>query len=1064
MLDILLKSPFITTLLERLKDHSVVLENLESAPKAFLIHLLQEHFHKNVVIISSGKNEDNLLLDLQAFEKNTEEFPAWETMPHDDIPPSSDIIGKRMEVLHTLLNRKEFLCITTIHSILQKVISPKLLKEKSFIWHKNDTIDFNSLPALLISLGYEPVPLVTEKGHFAIRGGIVDIFSISSPEPFRIEFFGNTIEEIRIFDPSSQISSHKTSQISLFPLDELHLLEQSSAATFLDYCGSNTLFVFDHFHQLEEDYLKLKKMDHFSSDFFLSFEELFSCTNHPLFFSSAPLETLSTTTILQKNPSYETLVFEPFLVSMQADRVFSSIQTIDSYYATKDLAEILSSPPHTVILYAPQKDLLLHRLAEKELSLSPKVLLFEEYLSSGFVICDIPLSCVTDTDMTHRKQIRRQKWRSALSTAAVEFHHLDVGDTVVHFHSGIGKYLGIEKQKSNKGEEMEFLCIEYAKGAKLYVPLSQAHLVSRYIGVNESTPSFDELGKNRWNHSRLRAQKQIIGYASELLHLYAERSFEKRPPYSSDSPEMTLFEEEFPYVETQDQQEAITAIKADMVQEKPMERLICGDVGYGKTEVAMRAAFKVAYEGKKQVAVLVPTTVLALQHYETFQKRMADYPLRIALLSRFHTAKENQGILEKTRLGQVDILIGTHRLLSKDVLFNELGLLIIDEEQRFGVRSKEHLKKLKKGIDSLSLSATPIPRTLYLSLVHARDMSVINTPPQDRLPIKTIISLNEDPLIKNALNRELARDGQIFFIHNRVESIHSRAKHIHSLVPECCYAVVHGQMPSEEIDAIFHQFSQGKIDLLFSTTIVENGIDIPNANTILIDNAHTFGLADLYQLRGRVGRWNRTAYAYFLTPKNQKLPEIAQKRLHALVESGGYGGGMKIAMRDLEIRGAGDILGIKQSGQVSSIGFHLYCKLLKKAIMALKKKMPISFTETKIECSYPASLPEHYIPQANLRMELYNRLGEIDSEEDLDKIFAELRDRFGPIPPEAIWLYHLFKIRLAAQKNNILAIKIDPSKVIIEKNVRKILETRQYFLPKSLSPEHLERLILEKIR
>ncbi|HEY5259296.1 MAG TPA: DEAD/DEAH box helicase, partial [Rhabdochlamydiaceae bacterium] len=469
-----------------------------------------------------------------------------------------------------------------------------------------------------------------------------------------------------------------------------------------------------------------------------------------------------------------------------------------------------------------------------------------------------------------------------------------------------------------------------------------------------------------WQKTKANAQKAIIGYAQDLLRMSAERIVQGGFIFPADTQDMQDFEADFPYTETEDQLRAIADIKKDMTTTKAMDRLLCGDVGYGKTEVAMRAAFKAVAEGKKQVAVLVPTTVLCMQHFETFRDRMSNYPIIVKAVSRFQSVKEVKKTLKELSEGKVDILIGTHRLLSKDVKFKDLGLIIIDEEQRFGVRSKEHLKALKAGVDCLTLTATPIPRTLYLSLVGAREISVINTPPQDRLPIKTMIIERDPVIVANALLRELSRDGQVYFIHNRVESIYQVSDELKKLMPQARVVTGHGQMDPDEIDTVFHTFKNGDADILVATTIIENGIDIPNANTILIDRADQFGLSDLYQLRGRVGRWNRPAYAYFLVPGLKQLSELSRKRLYALIEAQGYGGGMKIAMRDLELRGAGETLGQRQSGHVSSIGFHLYCKLLKRTVDALKKNLEPTFFETKMEFPYDARLPEDYIRENSL--------------------------------------------------------------------------------------------------
>jgi len=666
------------------------------------------------------------------------------------------------------------------------------------------------------------------------------------------------------------------------------------------------------------------------------------------------------------------------------------------------------------------------RLKESAVVLSERCSFQRGYLSSGFGFLDTPAVLFPMTELTKRFKTRRTPWRAASHTPAAEFHELALGDLVVHFHNGIGKYLGTEEKINHLNLKSEFLVIEYAEGSKLFVPISQSYLVSRYIGAKDELPSLHLLGSKRWQRTKEKSQKALVGYAQDLLRLQASRELHGGFSFPEESLDFNLFEEEFPFEETEDQKAAILKIKEEMASSRAMDRLVCGDVGYGKTEVAMRAAFKAVVDGKKQAAVLVPTTVLALQHFETFSERMANFPVVIRMISRFRTQKEIQETLKGVKEGSVDILIGTSRLLSKDISFKDLGLLIIDEEQRFGVRAKERLKNLKLGVDCLALSATPIPRTLYLSLIGAKAISTINTPPYDRLPIKTIIAERSDSLIQTALLRELARDGQAFFIHNRVESIYHVSSEIQRLLPEAKILTAHGRMAAEEIDAIFHAFKAKEAQILVSTTIIENGIDIPNANTILIDRAHQFGLADLYQLRGRVGRWNRPAYAYFLLPEKRLLPEIVKRRLNALVEASGFGGGIKIAMRDLEIRGAGDILGTEQSGHVSSIGFHLYCKLLKRTIEALRKKSSPTFTETKLEISFDARLPEEYVSDASLRMELYHRLGEATSLQEVDALLEEIRDRFGPPPDPVIWLTRMARLRILANHRGLSLLKIEP--------------------------------------
>lgn len=682
------------------------------------------------------------------------------------------------------------------------------------------------------------------------------------------------------------------------------------------------------------------------------------------------------------------------------------------------------------------------------------------YLSQGFVLSDADCLFFPITELTGRVKIRRERQRTFYQSTSFDAFDLKPGQNVVHFTHGIGRFLGVEKRNSIQGVEEEFFQIEYSDKAKLYVPLQQAHLISKYIGSGDELPKLHTLGATKWKRQREQTEKAILGYAADLLKMYAEREVKGGFLYLPDSPETKSFEEEFPYIETDDQLKAIAQIKEDMCSNKAMDRLICGDVGYGKTEVSMRAAFKAVLDGKKQVAVLVPTTVLALQHYETFRDRMQSFGVCIDVISRFKSASEIKKTLSRVETGAIDIIVGTHRLLSKDVCFKDLGLIIIDEEQRFGVKAKEHLKHLKSGVDCLTMSATPIPRTLYMSLIGTRDLSVISTPPQDRLPIKTVICEPNDLTIQTALLRELNRDGQAFFIHNRVDSIFDRASYIQKLLPKAKIGVAHGQMDPDELDIVFHAFKKGDLNILMATSIVENGIDIPNANTIIIDNAHQFGISDLYQLRGRVGRWNRRAYAYFLLSAKRTVSETAQKRLDAIQLTGGYGGGLRMAMRDLEMRGAGDILGMEQSGHVSQIGFHLYCKLLKRTIDTMQGKAPSFSLETKVEIACDAKLPEYYVNDVGLRMELYQRLGDAITTEEVDGIWEEVKDRFGTPPEPALWLYHVSRIRVFASQQGYTLVKLESASLYYEKKSGNSLIQNRKLFGKVSTPEALEKKII----
>lgn len=1069
------------------ETRSLLVEQLWDAAKAALVHELRKATAKHILIISSGSG-DRLYEDLAYFAvPGLVDFPSWETLPGEEIAPSPDLVGKRLEVLHSLSTEKSpRILLAPLQAVLQKLPAPQTLDKRCQEWRIGETLPFASLQEQLTALGFTRRPIVVDKGEFAVRGGIIDLFPLSSTDPYRLEFFGDTLEAIRTFDPISQKSTGKIERIFLSPVSEMSLLQkESQPATLLDYLGPDTLIIFNDLLELEDRYVSLASLNGAKSPFFMTLPALFEeakkrCCH---FWTAQKMQELSEVDMPHKvgrafysgKTPLQPLSFSCAGITLHAERWMHPFHPIADFFSLSEnmaattmdevlaaLSRFTSFTVHFLTVTDAEEQSLKAKL--QGVSLPQKTDFIRGYLSSGFVIEDAQEAYIPMTEFTHRLRPRRQKWRSTTHTPASEFHALIPGDIVVHFHNGIGKFLGIETRKDHLGALTEYMVLEYAEGSKFYVPVAQSHLVSRYIGVKEEVPHLSQLGSSRWQQTRIKAQQAIIGYADQLLRMNAERVVQGGFMYPSHSTDIDLFAAEFPFTETDDQLQAIEAIAQDMQSSKAMDRLICGDVGYGKTEVAMRAAFKAVVDGRKQVAVLVPTTVLALQHYETFCARMANFPIRLGVLSRFRSAKEMKETLRQVKEGSMDIVIGTHRLISKDVAFHDLGLIIIDEEQRFGVRAKEHLKRLKVGVDCLTLTATPIPRTLYLSLVGAREISVINTPPQDRLPIKSIIAEKDAPLIQSALLRELSREGQAFFIHNRVESIFRVAQELQALLPEARIVVGHGQMSASEIDAVFHSFKSGYADILVATTIIENGIDIPNANTILIDRADTFGLADLYQMRGRVGRWNRPAYAYFLIPKSTPLPEMTRRRLYALVEAAGYGAGMKIAMRDLEIRGAGDILGTQQSGQISSIGFHLYCKLLKKAINALKNRASPSFTETKMEFPFDAGLPASYINEPTLRMELYHRFGEAASFEELSALLAELKDRFGPYPEPVLWLYHLFRLRLFASQHHFTLIKCEKLTLYAERQVGKELIKQTCLAPKTKQPADWEREATETLR
>lgn len=1060
-----LNSPSLKQFFEFVNEgQNLVVEGLWNSPKA-LLAFLASLSKKNVLLITSGQEENHLFDDMTLFASdNVYDFPAWETLPSEEIAPSVDIVGERLKTLKAIgSNKGKSIIISPLQACLQKVVSKNDLLDTTFSLKVGENHSFEKLKNELQKMGYTKVLLVTDKGQFASRGGILDVYPISSPEPFRVEFFGSTIESIRAFDPASQKSVKKVESFELLPANEI----SDTVVTLLDYLGKDTILFFDDLLALEDQYLALRSLPGAISKSFMSLEEfLQNCQGHQkCFLTKENIETLSDIS-RGKDASITFSTFNQTFTAKRFKNPFVKIGDLlfdeDEEFKFQHLSKFSGIDLDLIVVSQSLNDerSFKRRVEEDRMILPEKTSFILGTLSSGFILKDSHLALLPLSELTKRSFVRRPKQRTAYHVEPTsELLNLSTHDLVVHFNYGIGKFLGIEKKPNHLGVMSEFLLIEYAEKSKLYVPFSQSYLLTKYVGSSEELPTLHDLNSNRWKQLRTKTEGAILGYAKELLTLYAKRTHNLGFPCPEDSLDMLSFESDFPYTETEDQKEAIVKVKEDMMSSKCMDRLVCGDVGFGKTEVAMRAAFKAVVDGKKQVAVLVPTTVLAMQHYENFQERMRNFPIRVGQLSRFCTKKEIQKTLEEVENGSVDILIGTHRLISKDVLFKDLGLVIIDEEQRFGVKVKEHLKTLTTEVDCLTLSATPIPRTLYMSLVGARDMSVIATPPQDRLPIKTILSHIDEQVIQTALKRELARGGQAYVIHNKVETIFDMLERIKKLVPEAKVLVVHGQMSSSEIDLIFHTFKHGGADILIATTIIESGVDIPNANTILIDRADHFGLADLYQLRGRVGRWNRRAYCYFLTPKNRTLPEIARKRLSALSETSGFGGGMRIAMRDLEIRGAGDLLGVEQSGHVATVGFHLYCKLLKRTIDALQGKGLHTRIDTKIDFPQDARIPEDYVDAAALRLEIYQRIGDANSQEELDALFDELKDRFGTPPLPTLWLRTISKLRLFASQNNYTLLKLQNVTLHTERKVEGKVITKTIPLTISKDP----KLFLEKL-
>jgi transcription-repair coupling factor (superfamily II helicase) len=933
-------------------------------------------------------------------------YPSWEVLPQEARLPHVDVISERLETLVALAQKpvpQARIVVASVTALLERTLSPSELDRRTRRLQRGHRTDPLDLIEWLETQGYEPEAQVTQKGDISLRGGIVDLWPLTSRFPVRLEFFGDELESLRNFDPLTQISRDEVAEIIIPPGGELGLLKQAlaragdpapPAASLLDYLPAGAIFLLCEPASLREHAGQYESQAQAGHPLLISWQEFqddlarrgmvsVGVSELESVFSEASAADTLPPAEATSGPSVPSLPFLPSVPSPPAPDSFRphvphslTLQGLELFRPIGD------RPPEAHIAEAQRKEFFgqLHRWARQDYS----VFIFcnndgeqqrfgevwREYglgqtsqlqiragaLARGFLFEAAKLAVVTDAEIFGRYKVQRPRRlksphaQTSRSLLDINFSELEEGDYVVHLQHGIGRYLGLQAMPSRLAAPHrphspaagdECLVIEYrssdadAPDPKLYVPVSQAHLVSKYVGSGKARPRLNTLGGARWAGTKSKAQDAVQDLAAEMLAIHAARASQPGHAFPPDAGWQCEFENSFVYEETPDQLSAIAATKQDMEAPRPMDRLICGDVGYGKTEVALRAAFKAALAGK-QVAVLTPTTVLAQQHFNTFRERMADYPIRIELLSRFRSRSELAAVIRQLAAGPVDIVIGTHRLLQRDIAFKDLGLVIIDEEQRFGVLHKERFKQLRATVDVLTLTATPIPRTLYLALAGARDMSTMVTPPQDRLPVETIVAPYDERTVRDAIQRELNRGGQVFYLHNRVADIQSVGLRLRALVPQARLAIGHGQMDAGELEEVMAAFVNGRTDILLSTTIIESGLDIPNANTIIINRADRFGLSDLYQLRGRVGRYKHQAYAYLLLPRHAGLLVEARKRISAMKQYSTLGSGFRIAMRDLEIRGAGNLLGAEQSGHIAAVGFELYCQLLKQSVSNLK--------------------------------------------------------------------------------------------------------------------------------
>ncbi|MGH8094640.1 MAG: transcription-repair coupling factor [Chthoniobacterales bacterium] len=1014
---------------------------LESA-RSFLVAVIAGEISKSLwVICPSVRTQELLHESLTNWLPEALFLPEAEFLALENILPDQEIAAERLAVLSRVEDgRKRQVIVATRAGLDQAAPKRDALRAATLRLRRAAADSLERVVELLGKAGYERAAQVTTRGQFAVRGGILDVFSWQAAAPIRAEFFGDEIESLREFDLDSQTSLRNLNEVELL----LGAADDRSGRA-RDYIGR------DHLRVVIED-------DEEAADVRIS---------KGWIEGSDAVEDFRAAFVDCEIGEFDTGEF--IIAETKRQQFFSRLRTwrtegarIAIYFQTEGEIERF----HEI-------------MAEAGISLGG-IDLIEGTLARGFCFPAANLVLLAAAEVfgrppTHGRRRLQRNAQFGTQRAQIDFSDLKEGELVVHLEHGIGRFLGLRTMGQASGAEAgvsfaregkeaddrrgaaagpaaakpEVLVIEFADEAKLYVPLEQAYMVSRYVGVGKKSPPLSSLADAKWSRATKNAAASIFDYAGRMLALQAERETQPGHAFGSDTKWQLEFEHSFPFRETPDQLTAIAETKRDMEEPRSMDRLICGDVGFGKTEVAIRAAFKAVMEGK-QVVVLAPTTVLAQQHFETFRQRMLDYPVRIEMLSRFRSQAEQRKVLEQLRTGGVDIVIGTHRLISGDVAFKDLGLVVIDEEQRFGVLHKEKFKELFKLVDVLTLSATPIPRTLYLSLVGVKDMSTIETPPLNRLPVETVICGYDERIIRDAINRELERQGQVYFLHNRVMSIQGVRDRIADLCPEARVELGHGQMEAEELEGVMQRFVAGKIDVLVCTTIIESGLDIPNANTIIIDRADRFGLADLYQLRGRVGRAEHKAYAYLLLPREMMTVGAARKRINAIQQYSSLGAGFRIAMRDLEIRGAGSILGTAQSGHIVAIGFDLYCQLLKQAVAQLKgeRLQPRLEVEARLdfvatnESEYlagdpgklvPAFIPISYVSDAALRIRAYRQLAEISTSEQLQRLRRDWCDRFGKWPPAVDNLLLLSEIKLSAARARVGRVEVREGKLMLSR-------------------------------
>ncbi len=1004
-----------------------------NSQKTHMMYALSDGCHYKVIACSSESKAKQIYEEYRFLDPNTYLYPAKDLLFYQADLRSRELVQQRMEVIQSVITGQDITVVTSFDGFMDALL-PKAEIERRTITVKGDSaVDLAKMQGELARLGYDRETQIEGPGQFAVRGGILDVYPLTEELPIRIELWGDEVDSIRTFDVGTQRSIENLEEVVIYPASEFPE-EGEKRVTFLDYFEPEHTILF-----LDEPVRLLEKGKGVEDEFIEAqkrrLESGYDMTD-------AEAQLFHTDEIVRRMNGYSSIGFFALEMRCRGFEVRASLslmtKSVNPYNSsfdmlTQDLKRLKRNGYRVVLLSGSRtrakrlaEDLRDYNLSsyysdEMDREVSPgEIMTAYGHVAEGYEYPMLKFTVIAETDIFGK--VKKKKKRKSYEGRKIQsFSELKPGDYVVHENHGLGIYQGIEKIEVDKVAK-DYMKISYAKGGNLYIPATQLDLIQKYASSDAKKPKLNRLGTQEWTKTKKKVRGAVKEIARDLVALYAARQEQEGYVYGEDTVWQREFEEMFPFEETEDQLLAIEAVKRDMQSHRIMDRLICGDVGYGKTEIAIRAAFKAVQEDK-QVVYLVPTTILAQQHYNTFVQRMRDFPVRIDLMCRFRTPSQQRKTAEDTKRGLVDIVIGTHRVLSNDMEFKNLGLLIIDEEQRFGVQHKEKIKKLKENVDVLTLTATPIPRTLHMSLIGIRDMSVLEEAPNDRMPIQTYVMEYNDEMVREAIERECARQGQVYYVYNRVEDIAEVTAGIQKLVPEVSVAFAHGQMKEHQLEKIMYDFINGEIDVLVSTTIIETGLDISNVNTMIIHDADRLGLSQLYQLRGRVGRSNRMAYAFLLYRRNKMLKEVAEKRLAAIREFTDLGSGFKIAMRDLEIRGAGNLLGAQQHGHMEAVGYDLYCKMLNEAVKHLKGEMEEETYTTTMDLNVDAYIPDSYIPNEYQKLDIYKRIAAVETEDEMEDMVEELIDRFGDIPKKVETLLNVARLKALAHSVYVTAVE-----------------------------------------